>query len=40
MSIEGQIAVFCVIPKKEGLEIADEFVKKRTAKMQCRDPGR
>ena len=36
MSIEGQLAELRALAKSEGLEIADEFVEKRTAKM----PGR
>ena len=36
MSIEGQLAELRSLAKSEGLEIADEFVEKRTAKM----PGR
>src|SRR3989338_1076644 len=36
MSIEGQLSELRTLAKSEGLEIADEFVEKRTAKM----PGR
>jgi DNA invertase Pin-like site-specific DNA recombinase len=36
MSIEGQLSELRSLAKNEGLEIADEFVEKRTAKM----PGR
>mgnify|MGYP001566592570 FL=1 len=36
MSIEGQLSELRALAKAEGLEIADEFVEKRTAKM----PGR
>ena len=36
MSIEGQLSELRALAKNEGLEISDEFVEKRTAKM----PGR
>ena len=36
MSIEGQLAELRALAKRDGLEIADEFVEKRSAKI----PGR